>query len=333
MNKTLIIAEAGVNHNGDMKIAKKLVDAASEAKADLVKFQTFKTELGISVNAKKARYQKIMTGSDESQFEMVKKLEFSNEDFLELQHYCNKKNIKFFSTAFDLPSIDFLNTMGLDLFKIPSGEITNLPYLRYIGRFNKPIIMSTGMATLKEINEALCILVESGVNRNEITILHCTTEYPAPINEVNLNAMNTIKDELDVKVGYSDHTMGIDVSIAAVALGAVVIEKHLTIDKKLPGPDHSASIEPDDFKSLVSSIRNIEKAMGSANKVPSKSERKNIAIARKSIVASSKIKKGEVFTEKNITVKRPGNGISPMKWDQVLGKKASQNFNVDDLIQ
>ena len=276
MKKTLIIAEAGINHNGDMKIAKKLVDAASKANADLIKFQTFKTEFGITKNAPKALYQKNMTDSNESQFNMIKKLEFSNDNFLELQHYCSKKEIKFFSTAFDLPSIDFLNKIGLDRFKIPSGEITNLPYLRHIGRLNKPIIMSTGMATLKEINDALHILVESGMDRNEITVLHCTTEYPAPINEVNLNAMLTIKNELDVQVGYSDHTLGIEVSLAAVALGAKIIEKHITVDCSLPGPDHSASIEPNEFESLVKGVRKIEQAMGGDIKRPSPSEIKYI---------------------------------------------------------
>jgi len=333
MNKTLIIAEAGVNHNGDIITAKKLIDFASGIGADVVKFQTFKTELGITRGAKKAQYQSNTTDNDESQFNMIKKLELSYSEFEELSKYCKQNSIRFFSTAFDIPSIKFLNNLGLKTFKIPSGEITNLPYLRYIGSYNKKIIMSTGMSTLSEIEAALNILEKAGTQKNKITVLHCNTEYPTPLSDVNLSAMLTIRNELGVKVGYSDHTLGIEVPIAAVALGATVIEKHFTLDRNMRGPDHSASLEPDEFKIMIKAIRNIEKAMGDGKKTPSRSEKKNISIARKSIVANKMIKKGEMFTEKNLTVKRPGIGISPMEWDNLIGKFAKKSFSPDELIQ
>jgi N,N'-diacetyllegionaminate synthase len=333
MNRTLIIAEAGINHNGDMITAKKLIDSASESGADLVKFQTFKTELGITKNAGKAQYQLNTTDSSESQFNMIKLLELSYSNFIELSTYCEIKKIGFFSTAFDLPSIDFLNNLGLKKFKIPSGEITNLPYLRYIGSFGKPIIMSTGMATLSEIEAALDILVKAGTTREQITVLHCNTEYPTPIDDVNLAAMLTIRDKLGVKVGYSDHTLGIEIPIAAVAMGATIIEKHFTLDRNMSGPDHGASLEPGDLKDMVKAIRNIEKAMGDGVKQPSPSESKNIPIARKSLVAITTIKTGELFTEDNLAVKRPGTGISPMHWDEALTHTAQRDFEPDELIE
>ena len=331
--RSLIIAEAGVNHNGSMKSAKKLVDVAAKAGADFVKFQTFKTENNITIKAEKAAYQKNNTEPNESQFDMIKKLELDREAHVELIEYCKSKKINFLSTAFDHDSIDLLSELNIPLFKIPSGEITNLPYLRHIGSMGKPIIMSTGMSTLEEVRDALNILIESGAEKGEITILHCNTEYPTPMEDVNLKAMLTIKDELGVNIGYSDHTLGIEISIAAVAMGATVIEKHFTLDRSLPGPDHAASLEPDDLKAMVSAIRNIEKAMGNGIKEPSPSEIKNIPIVRKSIVAKMSIKKGELFTEENLTVKRPGTGISPMGWDTVIGKAATSDYEMDDLIR
>ncbi len=332
MKKTIIIAEAGVNHNGSIELAKKLIDSAAESGADYVKFQTFKTELAISKHAEKAKYQQKNTGNNESQFDMVKKLELSFDQFKELKKYCEQKGIKFLSTGFDLPSIEFLNSLNLDVFKIPSGEITNYPYLKKIGKLGKKIILSTGMATIGEIEDALDILIKAGTLKENITILHANTEYPTPMEDVNLKAMQTIACTFDINVGYSDHTLGIEVPIAAVAMGATVIEKHFTLDRNLTGPDHLASLEPHELKAMVKAIRNIELAMGNGIKKPSPSESKNIAIARKSIVASCNIKKGEVFTEKNITVKRPGNGISPMMWNDIIGKKALYNFDEDDLI-
>jgi N,N'-diacetyllegionaminate synthase len=330
---TIIIAEVGVNHNGSIELAKKLIDVAVEAGADFVKFQTFKAEALVTQTADKAEYQKEITNTDESQFEMIKKLELDRKTHEELIDYCKTKDIQFLSTAFDHDSIELLAELNIPLFKIPSGEITNLPYLRYIGKMGKPIIMSTGMSTLDEVHNALNILIESGAEKEQITILHCNTEYPTPMKDVNLKAMLTIKDELGVKIGYSDHTLGIEVTIAAVAMSATVIEKHFTLDRNMPGPDHAASLELEELKAMVIAIRNIEKAMGDGIKKPSSSETENISVVRKSIVAKMSIKKGELFTEKNLTVKRPANGLSPMLWDDILGKIAIKNFNVDDQIQ
>ncbi len=331
--RTLIIAEAGVNHNGSMKLAKKLVDVAAKAGADFVKFQTFKAETLVTQTADKAEYQKGLTGTNETQFEMIKKLELDKDAHNELIDYCKIKNIQFLSTAFDNASIELLAELDIPLFKIPSGEITNLPYLRHIGGMGKPIIISTGMSTLNEVRDVLNILIESGAEKENITILHCNTEYPTPLEDVNLKAMLTIRDELGMNIGYSDHTLGIEVPIVAVTMGATVIEKHFTLDKNSPGPDHAASLEPVDLKAMVSAIRNIEKAMGNGIKKPSPSEIKNMPIARKSIVAKMTIKKGELFTEENLTVKRPGTGVSPMEWDNVIGKPANCDFEMDDLIE
>ena len=330
---TLIIAEAGVNHNGSMKLAKKLVDVAAKAGADFVKFQTFKAETLVTQTADKAEYQKGLTSEDETQFEMIKNLELDKNAHEELITYCKTKNIQFLSTAFDHNSIDLLSELDIPLFKIPSGEITNLPYLRHIGGMSKQIIISTGMSTLDEVRDALNILLKAGAKKDKITILHCNTEYPTSMKDVNLKAMLTIRDELGVNIGYSDHTLGIEVPIAAVAMGATVIEKHFTLDRSLPGPDHAASLEPDELKEMVKAIRNIEKAMGNGVKKPSPSEIKNMPIARKSIVAKMTIKKGELFTKENLTVKRPGTGISPMEWDIVIGKISTCDYLADDLIQ
>jgi len=331
--KTTIIAEAGVNHNGDIGIAKRLIDVAANAGADMIKFQTFKAEKLVTKNAEKANYQKKLTGKKESQFQMIKKLELDWNAHKELNNYCKQKKIQFLSTAFDHSSIDLLAKMDLPFYKIPSGEITNLPYLRHIGYMGKPIVMSTGMANMDEVKVAMKVLLKAGVNKDNLIILHCNTEYPTPIIDVNLRAMLTIQEQLDVKVGYSDHTLGIEVAVAAVAMGACLIEKHLTLDKSLSGPDHSASLEPHEFISMVQAIRNIEKSMGSGIKTPSQSEKKNISVARKSIVAKKPIKKGELFSENNLTVKRPGTGISPMMWDNILGNIADRNYKVDDLIK
>lgn len=326
-----IIAEAGVNHNGDIDLAKKMVDKAKEAGADCIKFQTFISENIASKRAEKAEYQKQQTGSSESQLAMLKKLELSFDEFIELNEYCKSKEIEFLSTAFDFESIDFLDSLGMKIWKIPSGEITNLPYLIRIGKLNKQVILSTGMSIMDDIQAAINVLRENG--SGDITVLHCTTEYPTPYEDVNLKAMETIKKKLNVPVGYSDHTRGIEVPIAAVAMGATIIEKHFTLDRKMEGPDHKASLEPDELKAMVDAIRNIEKAMGNGEKVPSPSEMKNINIARKSIVAKRKIRKGEILSENNITTKRPGNGISPMKWFDVLGQKAPRDFEEDELIE
>jgi N,N'-diacetyllegionaminate synthase len=331
--KTIIIAEAGVNHNGSLTIAKELIKAASIAGADYIKFQTFISEKLVSKNAKQADYQKKNMGTDTSQFEMLRKLELSTKDHYELVEYSKENKIAFFSTAFDMDSIDLLVTLQIPIWKIPSGEITNLPYLRKIGSLNKPVILSTGMTTLGEIEEAIEALVKSGTKRDHITVLHCTTEYPAPMDEVNLKAMVTIGEAFKVKYGYSDHTEGIEIPLAAVAMGATVIEKHLTLDKNMTGPDHYASIEPDEFKKMVEGIRNIELAMGTGIKEPTKSEIKNKVVARKSIVASKMIKTGEQFTTGNICVKRPGNGISPMLWDKVIGISAKRDYQIDELIE
>lgn len=331
--KTLIIAEAGVNHNGDLKLAHQLIDVAAKAGADMVKFQTFKAENLVTTAASKADYQKKMTDAEESQYEMLRRLELTPEMHEELIDHCDSIGIQFFSTAFDLESIGFLVEIGLDQFKIPSGEITNLPYLRRVGSYGKPVIVSTGMACLSEIEAAIEVLEQAGTPRERITILHCTTEYPTPMEDVNLRAMATIRDAFGVTVGYSDHTSGIEVAIAAVALGATVIEKHFTLSRDLPGPDHKASLEPDELTAMVSAIRNIERALGVARKRASSSEAKNKLMARKSLVAACAIQKGEVFSESNLTVKRPGIGISPMRWDEVLGRKAPRDFSPDDLIE
>ena len=331
--KTLIIAEAGVNHNGDIDLARKLIDVAASAGADFVKFQTFTADKLVTRNAGKAEYQNNTTGADESQHAMIKKLELTYQMHEALIEHCKSRDIEFFSTGFDRKSIDLLMDLGLKSFKIPSGEITNLPYLRHVGGYGKPVILSTGMATMCEIGTALDILMESGTPRKLITVLHCNTEYPTPMTDVNLRAMVTIRDTFDVQVGYSDHTLGIEVSIAAVALGATVIEKHFTLDRNLPGPDHQASIEPEELKAMVTAIHNIEKATGDGVKRPSPSEVKNMPIARKSLVAACNILKGEVFSETNLTIKRPGIGISPMLWDKVLGCTAPRNFAPDELIE
>jgi len=330
--KIFIIAEAGVNHNGSIDLAKQMIDVALEAGADAVKFQTFKTENLVSKNAPKADYQKVTTGGSESQFEMIKKLELDETAHKILFTYCREKSIQFLSSPFDLDSIDLLNKLGMEVFKIPSGEITNLPYLRKIGGLNKKVIMSTGMADLKEVEDALDVLTNVGTELKNITVLHCNTEYPTPMEDVNLRAMITIAQAFGVCVGYSDHTLGIETSIAAVALGAQVIEKHFTLDKNMEGPDHKASLEPDKLKNMVHAIRNIENALGNGIKKASPSELKNKPIARKSIVAACKIKRGEIFTEKTIIVKRPGTGISPMRWDEIVGKPSTKDYHEDDLI-
>ena len=326
-----VIAEAGVNHNGDINIAKRMVDAAKEAGANCIKFQTFLAGSIVSKKAEKADYQKQLTKADESQYDMLKKLELSFDQFRELYRYCNVKGIEFLSTAFDFESIDFLEKLGISKWKVPSGEITNLPYLIKVAKTKKPVILSTGMSNMQEIKEAIDILKNNG--SEDITILHATTEYPAPYNHVNLTAMISIRDKLNIKVGYSDHTLGIEVAVAAVTLGATVIEKHFTLDKNMEGPDHKASLEPFEFRKMIDSIRNIEAAYGNGIKKPTNEEMKTMAVVRKSIIAKKRISKGEIFTEENITVKRPGNGLSPMCWFDVLGLKASRNFEEDDLIE
>ena len=328
-----IIAEIGVNHNGQMDLAYQLIDVAKDAGADVAKFQTSIPNLLISKHAIKAEYQLASTDPNETQLEMCNKLAFPLENFDDLKLYAEKKGIEFLSTPFDLVSIDYLNQLGLNSFKIPSGEITNLPYLRKIGGLDKKVIMSSGMAELSEIQEAINVLTESGTKKSKITVLHCNTAYPTPYKDVNLKAMITIHEELGVEVGYSDHTLGIEIPIAAVALGATVIEKHFTLDRTFPGPDHQASLEPDELKLMVLAIRNLEKALGNGVKQPSPSELKNIIIARKSIIASSPIRKGERFSEENLTVKRPGSGISPMRWDEIIGEYAAHDFAMDELIE
>ncbi len=327
-----IIAEAGVNHNGSTDFAYKLIDVAVEAGADAVKFQTFKAENLVSKTAQKAEYQKQITDASETQFDMIKKLELDVDTHKSLIKYCHKKDIMFLSTPFDHDSIDLLNELGLGIFKIPSGEITNLPYLRHIGALGKQIILSTGMSTLEEVGDALTVLVKAGSKKENITVLHANTMYPTPMEDVNLNVMKTIQKEFGVSVGYSDHTLGIEVDIAAVAMGASIIEKHFTLDKTMDGPDHKASLEPEELKTMVVAIRNIEKALGGCEKKPSPSESINIDIVRKSIVASSSIPEGEILSEKNITIKRPGNGISPMAWDKIIGTVATKDYQMDDLI-
>lgn len=332
-HRTLIIAEAGVNHNGDLALARKLIDVAAEAGADLVKFQTFCADRMVTRTAAKADYQTRTTDSKESQYEMLRRLELTAGMHKELMAHCAARGIGFFSTGFDLESVDLLVGLGQDRFKIPSGEITNLPYLRHIGRMGKPVILSTGMAEMDEIQAAIDALEQAGTPRARITVLHCTTEYPTPMAEVNLRAMLSIQEAFGVEVGYSDHTRGIEVAIAAVALGASVIEKHFTLDRSLAGPDHKASLEPTELKAMVMAIRNIEIALGDGVKRLTPSEARNKPIARKSLVASRAIKAGEVFSVGNITAKRPGTGISPMRWDEVLGRQAPRDFAADELIK
>lgn len=327
----LIIAEAGVNHNGNLDLALKMVDEAKRAGADIVKFQTAIPEKVISKYADKAEYQKKTTGNEESQLEMCKRIHLKLSDYDIIKKYCEEVGIEFLSTPFDLESIDYLEKLGMRLWKIPSGEITNLPYLIKIAKTGRPVIMSTGMAELNEVEEAVNVLKENGAG--EITLLHCTTEYPAPFESVNLRAMTTLREKFGTEVGYSDHTVGFEAAVAAAVLGASVIEKHFTLNHNMEGPDHKASLEPEEFEVMVNNIRLIEKALGDGVKQPAEAEKKNIAIARKSIVAAKDIKKGEIFTEDNITVKRPGSGISPMKWFEVLGTEAVRDFGEDELIE
>lgn len=330
MKHVFIIAEAGVNHNGSLDNAKRMVECAAEAGADAIKFQTFKAETLVCQNAQKAEYQKETTGNEESQFEMLKKLELTEEEYEELKRYCGEKHIMFLSTPFDLDSLRYLNEIGIEIIKIPSGEITNYPYLREIGKLRKPIIMSTGMSTMAEVEEAVEVLQMNGAR--DITLLHCNTQYPTPYGDANLRAMLALKDKFHTEVGYSDHTLGIEVPIAATAMGATVIEKHFTLDRGMEGPDHKASLEPDELKCMIQSIRNVEQAMGTGIKEPTNSEYKNILVARKSIVARKQIQAGEIFTEENITTKRPGDGMSPMRWNEVIGKTASREYGVDEKI-
>jgi N,N'-diacetyllegionaminate synthase len=332
MSKVFIIAEAGVNHNGSTELAKKLIDIAAQSGADAIKFQTFKAESLVTKKAEKAEYQKQSTDIKESQFEMIKKLELDVDTHQALMAYCAEKNILFLSTPFDHDSINLLNKLGLEIFKIPSGEITNLPYLKQIGALNKQVILSTGMADIGEIEDALDVLIAAGTVKANITILHANTEYPTPMENVNLKAMQTIAQAFNIDVGYSDHTLGIEVDIAAVTMGAKVIEKHFTLDKTMEGPDHKASLESDELKAMVQAIRNIEKALGSGVKKPSKAECKNIPIVRKSIVAAGDIRAGEMLTVDNLAIKRPGNGINPMRWDEVLGQNAQKDYKTDELI-
>ena len=334
MNKhVVIIAEAGVNHNGDLSLAKRMVDVAADAGADFIKFQTFNSELLAVKALTKAPYQISENHAVESQFEMLKKLEMSHEAHRILMSYCSEKSIGFLSTAFDLESLKFLSDLDLEYVKIPSGEITNLPFLRVVGSLGKKVILSTGMSTISEIRAALNALIISGAPKESVTILHCCSEYPAPMHDINLLAMNEIRDCFDVNVGYSDHSLGIEIPIAAVAIGAVLIEKHFTLDRSLQGPDHAASLTPGELKSMVSAIRNIEIALGDGKKAPSNSELKNIYSIRKSIVAKVKIRKGEIFSDANIIAKRAGNGISPMHWDDVIGSISSKDYEIDDLIK
>jgi N,N'-diacetyllegionaminate synthase len=333
INRTLIIAEAGVNHNGDISLARQLIDAAADAGADLVKFQTFNASRQVTRVAKKADYQTQTTDCNESQHDMLQRLELTEAMHHELIAHCSARKIGFFSTGFDIDSIDLLQSLGQEHFKIPSGEITNLPYLRHIGRLGNTTILSTGMATLGDIEAAIDVLEQAGTPRSKITVLHCTTEYPTPMVEVNLRAMQSIQSAFGVAVGYSDHTQGIEVAIAAVAMGATVIEKHFTLDRNLPGPDHQASLEPVELKAMVTAIRNIELALGDGVKRLTPSEARNKPIARKSLVANQEIKAGELFTDQNVTTKRPGTGISPMRWDEVLGRIATRNFAADELIE
>jgi N,N'-diacetyllegionaminate synthase len=330
--KTMIIAEAGVNHNGELEVAKKLIQVAAKSGADFVKFQTFNADRLVTKKVRKAQYQIQNSESSESQFEMLKRLELSEIMHRELIEASRAQGIGFISTAFDIESANMLLSLGQDIFKIPSGEITNLPYLRHIGGFGKRVILSTGMSTLEEVKNALEVLESAGIPKSQITVLHCASAYPAPVIDVNLLAMRTIKESLNVEVGYSDHTLGIEVSIAAVALGATVIEKHFTLDRNLPGPDHKASLEPDELNSMVAQIRNIEQALGDGMKRPMPSELENLELARRSIVAKCSIREGEIFSELNLSTKRPGTGISPMDWDRLIGSEATRNFDEDELI-
>ena len=332
---TLIIAEAGVNHNGSIELAKKLVEKAKEAGVDYIKFQTFKASKLVTKAAKQAEYQQKNIGKEgDSQYQMLKKLELSPEEHQILIDYCKELGIKFFSTAFDFDSSEYLHSLNLGLWKVPSGEVTNYPFLKRIAAYNEKTILSTGMCDMQEVRAAVGALYKNGLSKENLILLHCNTEYPTPFEDVNLKAMDALRQEFGVEVGYSDHTKGIEVPIAAVALGATVIEKHFTLDRNMEGPDHKASLEPDELKAMVSAIRNIEKAVGGdGTKHVSESEKKNIAIARKSIVAACDIKAGEMFTEQNLTVKRPGNGVSPMCWEEVLGQTAKKDFNEDELIE
>ena len=332
MGKTLIIAEAGVNHNGDIELAKRLIDVAADAGADIVKFQTFSADRLTTVNAAKANYQRQADAAEESQYAMLKRLELSHDAHQILIEHCRQFNIEFFSTGFDIASVDMLTSLGIQRLKVPSGELTNLPYLRHIGGLGRPVILSTGMATLGEIEAAIEVLTLAGVARADIVVLHCNTEYPTPMVDVNLRAMQSIQTAFGVKVGYSDHTAGIEVAIAAVSMGACIIEKHFTLDRALSGPDHRASLEPDELKSMVQAIRNIELALGDGVKRPSASELHNRPIARKSIVAARAILAGEAFSEDNLAAKRPGTGLSPMRWDELIGRNASRDFALDEFI-
>lgn len=327
----IIIAEAGVNHNGSVAMAKQMVLAAKEAGADYIKFQTFSPEKIVSKFAAKADYQKQTTGTGGSQLEMLEKLALGQEDFLRLKEYCKSQGIGFLSTPFDLESIHFLDKLEMDFWKLPSGEITNLPYLLEIAKTRKSVVMSTGMCELKEVEAAVKYLEEGGTR--EITLLHCNTEYPTPMKDVNLKAIQTLKDVFSLPVGYSDHTQGIEAAIAAAAMGACILEKHFTLDRTMEGPDHPASLEPEELKAMVKAVRNVEQAMGNGRKEPSESEKKNITAVRKSIVAKCEIKKGERFSEENLTTKRPGTGISPMKWYELIGKRAERDFEADQLIE
>jgi N,N'-diacetyllegionaminate synthase len=334
MDKVIIIAEAGVNHNGDIQVAKKLIDVAVNAGVDYVKFQTFKADSLVSKSAKKAEYQnKNINDGDDSQYAMLKNLELSHENHLELMSYCSERNVQFFSTAFDVEGVNYLNDLGLSFFKIPSGEITNYPYLKAVAQCGKPVIMSTGMCSEFEIKQAIDVLVKFGLKKEAISILHCNTEYPTPMKDVNLKAMLAIQKTFGVPIGYSDHTLGIEVPIAAVALGATIIEKHFTLDRTLPGPDHLASLEPAELKDMVNAIRNIELAMsGDGEKKPSESETKNIAIARKSIHINKNLSKGHTITDEDIISLRPGDGISPMEWETIIGKKLNADKNEFDKL-
>jgi len=331
-SRVFIIAEAGVNHNGSMDMARKLVDAAAEAGADAVKFQTFRAESLVRRDAAKADYQKETTAREESQFDMIRRLELDEDAHRELMAHCRRRNILFLSSPFDLESIDLLSALGLEIFKIPSGEITNLPYLRRIGQLGRRIILSTGMADLDEVAAALDVLVSAGADKEKITLLHCNTEYPTPMEDVNLRAMKTLGATFETAVGYSDHTLGIEIPVAAVALGATAIEKHFTLDCTLEGPDHRASLEPNELAAMVRAIRNVNMALGTGIKEPSPSEKRNIPIARKSIVAARAIRKGEEFTEKNLAVKRPAQGLSPMRWDSLIGARAERDYALNESI-
>jgi N,N'-diacetyllegionaminate synthase len=328
----LIIAEAGVNHNGDLGMARQLIDAAAEAGADLVKFQTFRADRLVTTSAEKAAYQMATTAADESQHEMIRRLELTEAMHDELIAHCRQRKVEFFSTAFDLESLDYLMGLGMSRIKVPSGEITNLPYLRKVGGFGKEVILSTGMSNLGEIEAAIDALEKAGTLREQLVVLHCSTEYPTPLGEVNLSAMQTIRSAFGVRIGYSDHTNGIEVAVAAATLGASIIEKHFTLDRNLPGPDHQASLEPRELRAMIDSIRNVELALGDGIKRMMLCEEKNRAVARKSIVASRLISAGEIFSPDNLTTKRPGTGISPMRWDDVVGQKASREFAIDELI-